>query len=597
MPRAGRAALAVAALACQLMAPVGRASPAGPVDSPPAGTAAYIVSPKDGRWLFRAAGLRFDAVVIHYGETDGDLAYDSELYVDGQLYGHDRVFVPKVHADDQCLDPSAVLWRSGCTEVDIGVQIPGQALSEGHHRAHLFLRVPGDRSPLIHVSASFDVVSPPRVEVSFPSQDQNFACDGPLTLIFSHSTDYEPTADFLERGAGFHGAALLVNETRGTITDAGFVATPPLSHGTHQLRVALFDHRGVEIMYSTTANIPIHVSPRAAAAVSTDASDEHGAPRHGSEDEAGCQVVWLRPSADQRDVALAALAAAATPWLHRGGVCVRECVRGFVGVVCQGTCALLDECGEDVSAMHWRRAPTGCIDICISTGTCTNIYIYTRLSTCIYMHLYVCRHVSRSTSIFTHPCTSTCICGALASHADSLRLLLPRARYPCLPCHLHLRISTYLYIYLHFHVSRHICLMQYNINVSTYICISPRISTSSYISTYISDINVYTHLRTSTYLYMHLHHHRSRHTHLIYTYLRISACLSLHCARCLPRHLNTSVHMRACVHSCMHARERRRCRARSGRGAGQAYGPWARAHERGRGNVASDNSRKARWRR
>jgi hypothetical protein len=146
------------------------------------------------------------------------------------------------------------------------------------------------------VTASYHVVTPPKVELSFPWDGQHFACGGTLTLIFAYSTDYEQTPDFLERGAGFHGAALFVNQTRGAITDTGFVTTPPLSHGTHQLRVSLFDHHGREIEFSTSASITIHVSPHAAAA------------------EGGCQVVWLRPSADLPDVALAALAAAATPW-------------------------------------------------------------------------------------------------------------------------------------------------------------------------------------------------------------------------------------------------------------------------------------------
>ena len=60
------------------------------------------------------------------------------------------------------------------------------------------------------------------------------------------------------------------------------------------------------------------MSPPAPAASAANAGSRvHGASRLGkgeAEDEGGCQVVWLRPSADLPDVALDALAASATPW-------------------------------------------------------------------------------------------------------------------------------------------------------------------------------------------------------------------------------------------------------------------------------------------
>jgi hypothetical protein len=297
-------------------------------DSPPAGTVAYIVSPNDGRWLFSTglhSSLRFEAVVIHYGVTDQPLVYDAVLSIDGQELMQQRLYFPTIRAGDQCLDPSVTRWRTGCGEVDIGFDLPSHALSKGSHRAHLHLQGPEDPTTTVQVvTASYHVVTAPKVELSFPWDGQHFACGGPLTLIFGYSTDYEPTRDFLERGAVFHGAALFVNQTRGSITDTGFVTTPPLSHGTHQLRVSLFDHHGREIEFSTSASITIHVSPHAADAAAAAASVAdaggsrvHGASRLGKgedEDEGGCQVVWLRPSADLPDVALAALAAAATPW-------------------------------------------------------------------------------------------------------------------------------------------------------------------------------------------------------------------------------------------------------------------------------------------
>jgi hypothetical protein len=290
-------------------------------DSVPAGTVAYIVSPNDGRWLFSGAGLVgvLEAVVIHYGVTDEALVYDAVLSIDGQVLMQQRLYLPTIRAGDQCLDPSVTRWRTGCREVDIVFDLPSHALSKGSHRAHLHLHAPGDPTTTVQVvTASYHVVTPPKVKLSFPWDGQHFACGGPLTLIFGYSTNYEPTRDFLERGAGFHGAALIVNQTLGTITDTGFVTTPPLAHGTHQLRVSLFDHHGREIEFSTSASITIHVSPHEDFFLAGDAgSRAHGASRLGkaeAEAEGGCQVVWLRPSADLPDVALAALAAAASPW-------------------------------------------------------------------------------------------------------------------------------------------------------------------------------------------------------------------------------------------------------------------------------------------
>ena len=277
-------------------------------DSPPAGTVAYIVSPMDGRWLFRTAylvgvshySLRFEAVVIHYGVTDEALVYDAVLSIDGHVLMQQRLYFPKIRAGDQCLDPLGGRWSTACGEVDIGFDLPSHALSEGPHRAHLHLNAPVDPTTTVQVvTASYHVVTPPKVELSFPWDGQHFACGGTLTLIFAYSTDYEQTPDFLERGAGFHGAALFVNQTRGAITDTGFVRTPPLSHGTHQLRVSLFDHHGREIDFSTSASITIHVSPHAAAPAAASVADGgrgvqgvSGIWKEEEKEEGGCQVVW-----------------------------------------------------------------------------------------------------------------------------------------------------------------------------------------------------------------------------------------------------------------------------------------------------------------
>ena len=151
----------------------------------------------------------------------------------------------------------------------------------------------------------FHVVQPPRVSLVFPAPGQDFVCDGAVTLTFAYATDYEPTADFYEMGAGYHGAAVFVNDERGTISDLGFVTTRPIPYGVYQLRVALFDYSGNEINASSSALLAVSVSPPPLPAV------------NGSVGR-GCQMVWLTRS-DARDTALAALSSAAKPWLENDG--------------------------------------------------------------------------------------------------------------------------------------------------------------------------------------------------------------------------------------------------------------------------------------
>ena len=187
-----RVALVVAALlqltaglAASLRTPGGETRDS---DSVPAGTVAYIVSPNDGRWLFSGAGLVgvLEAVVIHYGVTDEALVYDAVLSIDGMVLMQQRLYLPTIRADDQCLDPSVTRWRTGCREVDIVFDLPSHALSKGSHRAHLHLHAPGDSTTTVQVvTTSYHVVTPPKVELSFPWDGQHFACGGPLTLILA----------------------------------------------------------------------------------------------------------------------------------------------------------------------------------------------------------------------------------------------------------------------------------------------------------------------------------------------------------------------------------------------------------------------------
>ena len=110
----------------------------------------------------------------------------------------------------------AVRSRTGCGEVDIGVDLPSHALFEGSHRAHLHLYPPGDRSTTVQVvTASYHVVKPPKVELSFPWDGQHFSCGGPLTLIFGYSTDLSRHVTFLNGAWAFTGRHSLSIRHRG----------------------------------------------------------------------------------------------------------------------------------------------------------------------------------------------------------------------------------------------------------------------------------------------------------------------------------------------------------------------------------------------
>ncbi len=171
--------------------------------------------------------------------------------------------------DDQVL----AQWHTGYGDCKIWYDLPSHVLSEDSHRAHLHLNPMTTTALCLRRSARAHL------------------------WLQTYSTDYEPTRDFREQGAGFRGTVLFVNQTRGTITDTGFVTTPPLFHDTHQLWVSLFDQHDREIEFSTSASITIHLSPHATASVGdAGVSRVHGASRLGKaedENEGGSQVVWL----------------------------------------------------------------------------------------------------------------------------------------------------------------------------------------------------------------------------------------------------------------------------------------------------------------
>ena len=115
-----------------LIQSIGRPSSAGSEVLPlPLGLAAYIVSPFQGRWLFSATVVRFEAVLVHYGVTTLEQVFDTSLTVDGQEFLQARMYMPKIRETDECLDPERVLWRSGCRESDFSANLPAQALTLG----------------------------------------------------------------------------------------------------------------------------------------------------------------------------------------------------------------------------------------------------------------------------------------------------------------------------------------------------------------------------------------------------------------------------------------------------------------------------------
>jgi len=307
MARWGAAAAAAACVLCLgVCAPV----------APPEGLVVHVASPMDGRWLFPTQpALRLEAVLLHFGVTNEELRWKVIVSFDDREGITGLTVLQPISPSARCLDPNAVppQWRSGCAEHDLTHAVPEWAMAPGQHFIDIRVHNDGSSGVAAETRVAYTVVSPPRVELFFPVHNNRFVCKGPLTMVFTYDTDYEPSADFLEMGAGFHGAAVAINGTRGAISDTGFLATPPLQHGTHQLRVALFDHSGAEILGSACGDIEITVSPPATA----------GALSSGDVDGEGCHMVWLNPThgsgGGAAPVTKALIAAAAPYKSSRGG--------------------------------------------------------------------------------------------------------------------------------------------------------------------------------------------------------------------------------------------------------------------------------------
>ena len=306
-------------------------------------------------------------MLLHFGVTEQELRWKVTVSFDGTERITAFPILQPISPSDRCLDPNAVppQWRSGCAEHDLNAAVPEWAMAPGevscrltivcgevsyrvtilcgHSQHFIDIRVHSDGSTGVATEArvTYTVVSPPRVELFFPVHSNHFVCKGPLTMVFTYSTDYEPSADFLEMGAGFHGAAVAINGTRGAISDSGFLATTPLQHGTHQLRVALFDHTGAEILGSACGDIEITVSPPATT----------GALSSGDSDGEGCHMVWLHLiHGSEGGATTSALIAAAAPRMRgsRGGA------RGADWQGCEARrklelCPAMVEEGDDIS--------------------------------------------------------------------------------------------------------------------------------------------------------------------------------------------------------------------------------------------------------
>jgi hypothetical protein len=288
----------------------------------PSGLQVHIAKPSDGQWLFLPSNLEIQVVLLYHGVIAHEQNWEVHIFVDGELLRSGRSFMEPITLSHWCLDPEAVEWRTGCAESDMNSKLTGNSITQGPHTIVMHVSKPGSSHILQSLQLSYVVVSPPQVHLSFPAPGQQFVCDGALTMMFSFDTDYEPTAEFYEKGASIQGAAAIINHTRTTISDSGFITTPPLAHGLHHLRVALFDHAGNEISGSTSTTLEISVSPPPASA---GGSSGMGGAVVGNVRGVACQIVWLRPDHDEDDVALATLAAAAKPWLaHATSAHMRE---------------------------------------------------------------------------------------------------------------------------------------------------------------------------------------------------------------------------------------------------------------------------------
>ena len=160
---------------------------------------AHLAVPRDGMWFFGPTS-RFEGVVIARNlPTSREERF--EVFLDGESIATGFVTV----------GPSSQI-----PEADVTFQLP--PLTPRGHTLRFVVLESGGTSPVSSMETHFEVLEPPRALLSFPQQGQRFSCPDAagVTLFFTFDLTYDLSADFLEAGAGFLGAAAIVDGQRST---------------------------------------------------------------------------------------------------------------------------------------------------------------------------------------------------------------------------------------------------------------------------------------------------------------------------------------------------------------------------------------------
>ena len=162
---------------------------------------AHLAVPRDGLWILGPSS-RFEGIIIAKGMAIS-VEHQFEVFLDGSSIAQGFVSV----------GPS-----KDVPESDVTFQLP--LLSFGSHKLR-FVVYSADSSAERNTIASesetrFEVVEPPSVLLSFPVEGQRFACSSSdsVSLFFTYDLSYELGPDFLDAGAGFIGAAAIVDGRR-----------------------------------------------------------------------------------------------------------------------------------------------------------------------------------------------------------------------------------------------------------------------------------------------------------------------------------------------------------------------------------------------
>jgi hypothetical protein len=160
---------------------------------------AHLAVPRNGAWFFGPSS-KFEGVVLVSNLTV-KTEYHFEVFLDGISIVNGNVVVA----------PSTLT-----SESDVNFDI--EMLSATTHTLR-FVVYEADKTTQVASSQNkFEVLEPPRVILTFPKQNQRFECPDAagVTIFFTYDLTYELSADFLEAGAGFLGAAAYVDGRRDT---------------------------------------------------------------------------------------------------------------------------------------------------------------------------------------------------------------------------------------------------------------------------------------------------------------------------------------------------------------------------------------------